>query len=48
MLFFLAVQSLAQEYPLVELFGGYSALVAGDLDNLSHANDREVTPIYRK
>lgn len=37
-LLFLAVPSFAQEYPRVELFGGYSALVAGDLDNLEHAN----------
>ncbi len=37
-LLFLAVPSLAQEYPRVELFGGYSALVAGDIDNLNHAN----------
>ena len=35
---FLATPSFAQEYPRVELFGGYSALVSGDLNNLEHAN----------
>ena len=35
---FLATPSFAQEYPRVELFGGYSALVSGDFDNLEHAN----------
>ncbi|MGE0129643.1 MAG: hypothetical protein AB7U82_16310 [Blastocatellales bacterium] len=37
-LLFLTAPSLAQEYPRVELFGGYSALVAGDLNDLDHAN----------
>ncbi len=37
-LLFSSIPALAQDYPRVELFGGYSALVAGDIDNLSHAN----------
>jgi opacity protein-like surface antigen len=37
-LLFVTAPALAQEYPRVELFGGYSALVAGELDNLDHAN----------
>lgn len=38
MLLFSSVPALAQEYPRVELFGGYSALVSGDIDNLDHVN----------
>jgi len=37
-LLFSSVPALAQEYPRVELFGGYSALVSGDVDNLDHVN----------
>src|SRR5262245_57155764 len=37
-MFLTTIPALAQEYPRVELFGGYSALVAGDLNNLDHAN----------
>jgi len=38
MLLIPAIPALAQEYPRVELFGGYSALVSGDIDNLDHFN----------
>lgn len=33
-----AIPAIAQDYPRVEIFGGYSALVSGDLDNLNHVN----------
>jgi opacity protein-like surface antigen len=38
MLLFPALRASAQDYPRVEIFGGYSALVAGDLDDLDHVN----------
>jgi hypothetical protein len=38
MLLIPAIPAIAQDYPRVEIFGGYSALVAGDLDNLNHVN----------
>jgi hypothetical protein len=38
MLLIPAIPAIAQDYPRVEIFGGYSALVAGEYDNLDHVN----------
>ena len=37
-MFLMSIPALAQDYPRVELFGGYSALVGGDIDNIDYAN----------